>query len=116
MEAEIQRFGQLLLHLHVTSHSHLHRRQHAQQNLVRRALEGAGCYQRLVLLHVQLAQAIDGCAYERLVVERPVEQGTAQLCVTRTAGMYAVLATADGAVGIHFTVWRVKFGGIVLYG
>lgn len=69
-----------------------------------------------VLLHVQLAQTLDRRAHERLVVQRPVVQRTAQLRVNRTAGNYAVLAAADGTVRIDLAVGRVEFGGLVLCG
>ena len=69
-----------------------------------------------VLVHVQLAQTLDRRAHERLVVQRPVVQRTAQLRVNGTAGNYAVLAAADGTVRIDLAVGRVEFGGLVLCG
>ena len=114
VEAEVQRVRQLLLHLTVTHTTRPHRRQQTQQQLVRAALVRARRHQRRVLLHVQLAQPLDGRGDERVVVQRAVEQGTAQLCVTITAGIYAILVPADGTVGVHLAVGRVDLGGSVL--
>ena len=114
VEAEVQRVRQLLLHLTITHPPQPHRRQQTQQQLVRAALVHARRHQRCVLLHVQLAQPLDGRGDECVVMQRAIEQGTAQLCVTITAGIYAILVAADGAVRVHLAVGRVKLGGSVL--